>query len=42
MVGKEAKSLKTQINTEWIYPPTAGPTRTEVFAAADPRRVVVA
>ncbi|WP_027796137.1 NAD(P)/FAD-dependent oxidoreductase [Paraburkholderia acidipaludis] len=42
MVGKEAKSLKTKINTEWIYPPTAGSTRAEVFAAADPRRIVVA
>jgi NADH:ubiquinone reductase (H+-translocating) len=42
LVGKEAKSLKTQINTEWIYPPATGSTRTEVFAAADPRRVVVA
>jgi NADH:ubiquinone reductase (H+-translocating) len=40
LVGKEAKELKTKINTEWIYPPAA--ERTEVFAAADPRRIVVA
>jgi NADH:ubiquinone reductase (H+-translocating) len=40
LVGKEAKQLKTRINTEWIYPPVAA--RTEVFAAADPRRIVVA
>lgn len=42
LVGKEAKQLKTRINTEWIYPPAAGSARTEVFAAADPRRIVVA
>lgn len=42
LVGQEAKQLKTKINTEWIYPPAAGAARTEVFAAADPRRIVVA
>lgn len=40
LVGAEAKALKTQINTEWIYPPSAD--RAEALAAADPRRVVVA
>ncbi len=40
MAGADAKRLKQQINTEWIYPPVA--TREEAFAAADPRRVVVA
>lgn len=40
LVGAEAKALKTQINTEWIYPPSAA--RAEALAAADPRRVVVA
>lgn len=32
--GMEAKSLKRQINTEWIYPPRAD--RAAIFAAADP------
>jgi NADH dehydrogenase len=40
MSGAQAKALKTQINSEWIYPPSA--ERAEAFAAADPRRVVVA
>jgi NADH dehydrogenase len=40
LTGKEAKALKHSINTEWIYPPRA--EREEVFASADPRRVVVA
>ncbi|WP_322041840.1 NAD(P)/FAD-dependent oxidoreductase [Paraburkholderia sp. J67] len=40
MSGLEAKQLKTRINTEWIYPPRA--EREEVFASADPRRIVVA
>ncbi|MBN3853553.1 NAD(P)/FAD-dependent oxidoreductase [Paraburkholderia sp. Ac-20340] len=40
MSGMEAKQLKTRINTEWIYPPRAD--RAEVFASADPRRIVVA
>ncbi|WP_454735849.1 NAD(P)/FAD-dependent oxidoreductase [Cupriavidus necator] len=40
LVGAEAKALKTQINTEWIYPPSAD--RAEALAWADPRRVVVA
>jgi NADH:ubiquinone reductase (H+-translocating) len=40
LVGKEAKALKHSINTEWIYPPRA--QREEVFASADPRRIVVA
>lgn len=38
--GAEAKALKTQINTEWIYPPRAD--RAEVLAQADPLRIVVA
>jgi NADH:ubiquinone reductase (H+-translocating) len=38
--GKEAKQLKHQINSEWIYPPRAD--RSEAFAAADPLRIVVA
>ena len=38
--GAEAKKLKQQINTEWIYPPRAD--RAEIFAAADPARIVVA
>jgi len=40
MAGADAKQLKTRINREWIYPPSAD--RAEAFAAADPRRVVVA
>ncbi len=38
--GKEAKQLKHQINSEWIYPPRAD--RSEALAAADPLRIVVA
>ncbi len=34
LVGKEAKDLKTQINTVWIYPPAAD--RATALAAADP------
>lgn len=40
LVGAEAKALKTKINTEWIYPPSAD--RAEALASADPRRIVVA
>jgi len=40
MQGAVAKKLKHQINSEWIYPPRA--ERAEVFAAADPLRIVVA
>lgn len=40
LVGAEAKALKTKINTEWIYPPSAD--RTEALASADPLRIVVA
>ncbi|SAK58239.1 FAD-dependent pyridine nucleotide-disulfide oxidoreductase [Caballeronia hypogeia] len=40
MSGAQAKALKTRINTEWIYPPSAA--RAEAFAAADPLRIVVA
>ncbi|MDY0884750.1 NAD(P)/FAD-dependent oxidoreductase [Dongia soli] len=36
----EAKTLKQQINGEWIYPPRAD--RAEIFAAADPANLVVA
>lgn len=38
--GAQAKALKRQINTEWIYPPAAD--RAEVLASADPCRIVVA
>jgi len=38
--GAQAKALKRQINTEWIYPPVAD--RAEVLASADPSRIVVA
>jgi NADH dehydrogenase len=40
LVGTEAKSLKRQICTEWIYPPAAD--KTAAFAAADPAVTVVA
>ena len=40
LVGAEAKALKTQINTEWIYPPSAN--RAEALASADPRLTLVA
>jgi NADH:ubiquinone reductase (H+-translocating) len=40
MKGADAKKLKHQINSEWIYPPRAD--RAEAFAAADPLRIVVA
>jgi NADH dehydrogenase len=36
----EAKELKHQINSVWIYPPR--PDRAEIFAAADPANLVVA
>ncbi|ANI15468.1 pyridine nucleotide-disulfide oxidoreductase [Pseudomonas citronellolis] len=38
--GAEAKALKRQINTQWIYPPQ--PSRKAALEAADPQRVVVA
>lgn len=38
--GAEAKALKRQINTQWIYPPQ--PSRKAAREAADPQRVVVA
>ncbi|MBU3078105.1 NAD(P)/FAD-dependent oxidoreductase [Sphingomonas quercus] len=34
LAGAEAKALKTQINSVWIYPPAA--ERTAAFAAAEP------
>lgn len=34
LTGQEGKSLKTQINTQWIYPPAAN--REAALAAADP------
>lgn len=40
LTGALAKNLKTKINTEWIYPPSAD--REEIFTAADPLRIVVA
>lgn len=36
--GMEAKTLKRQINGEWIYPPQAD--RAAIFAAADPANLV--
>ncbi|EPJ80162.1 FAD-dependent pyridine nucleotide-disulfide oxidoreductase [Pseudomonas sp. CFII64] len=39
-VKEEGKQLKTQINTQWIYPPAAN--RAEALAAADPLIPVVA
>ncbi|MCX5539122.1 NAD(P)/FAD-dependent oxidoreductase [Paraburkholderia sp. CNPSo 3076] len=38
--GAEAKKLKHQINSEWIYPPRAD--REQALASADPLRIVVA
>ena len=38
LVGAEAKKLKRQINTVWIYPPPA--TRAAALASADPERVI--
>ena len=40
LVGDEAKALKRQICTEWIYPPAAD--RKTAFDAADPNVTVVA
>lgn len=40
LTGALAKNLKTKINTEWIYPPSAN--RAEALAAANPLRIVVA
>jgi NADH:ubiquinone reductase (H+-translocating) len=40
MRGAEAKALKTQINTKWIYPPAAD--RAALLEAADWRNTVVA
>jgi NADH dehydrogenase len=40
LTGAEAKALKTQINTQWIYPPAAH--RESALAAADPLIPVVA
>lgn len=40
LTGREAKELKTQINTQWIYPPEA--KRDIALAAADPLIPVVA
>ncbi|PKM27995.1 MAG: FAD-dependent oxidoreductase [Gammaproteobacteria bacterium HGW-Gammaproteobacteria-12] len=40
LTGKEGKELKTQINTQWIYPPQA--RRDIALAAADPLIPVVA
>lgn len=37
LLGAEAKTLKQQINTVWIYPPRA--ERTAALASADPERV---
>ena len=38
MPQEEAKKLKRQINTIWIYPPP--PTRAAALASADPERVI--
>lgn len=40
LTGATGKALKTQINTQWIYPPAGD--RAELLALADPRRIVVA
>ena len=40
LVRQEGKALKTQINTQWIYPPIAD--RDVALAAADPLIPVVA
>lgn len=40
LTGQEGKALKTQINTQWIYPPVAD--RATALAAADPLIPVVA
>lgn len=40
LTGQEAKALKTQINTVWIYPPAAN--REAAWAAADPMIPIVA
>ena len=40
LTGAEGKALKTQINTQWIYPPAAD--RVAALAAADPLIPVVA
>ncbi|HLD64824.1 MAG TPA: FAD-dependent oxidoreductase, partial [Pseudomonas sp.] len=40
LTGQEGKALKTQINTQWIYPPLAD--RETALAAADPLIPVVA
>jgi NADH dehydrogenase len=40
LVKQEGKTLKTQINTKWIYPPAAD--RVSALAAADPMIPVVA
>ncbi|MFW9078765.1 NAD(P)/FAD-dependent oxidoreductase [Pseudomonas sp. P2757] len=40
LVKEEGKALKTQINTQWIYPPAAD--RVSALAAADPMIPVVA
>jgi NADH dehydrogenase len=38
LTGAQAKSLKQEINTVWIYPPRAN--RAEVFAASEPAQVL--
>lgn len=37
LVGAEAKKMKHEINTVWIYPPRA--ERAAALASADPERV---
>lgn len=39
LTGEEAKALKREINTKWIYPPA--PDRDAVFAIANPDFVIV-
>ena len=36
-VGSDAKKIKREINTVWIYPPK--PVRAAALASADPQRV---
>jgi NADH:quinone reductase (non-electrogenic) len=38
LTGEQAKAVKREVNTVWIYPPRA--IREEVFAASEPKRVL--
>ncbi|MCI3204280.1 MULTISPECIES: NAD(P)/FAD-dependent oxidoreductase [Pandoraea] len=41
LTGAQAKKLKSEINSVWIYPPSDA-TRAQALASADPRQAVVA